>query len=201
MAALSVGLTGGIGSGKSEVTSRLASHGVMIVDADKIAREVVAQGTDGLAEVVREFGSEVLTGDGALDRGRLGEIVFAEPSRRERLNSIVHPRVRERAAELQATAPDDAVVVHDVPLLVENGLACSYDVVVIVEAPVDTRIDRLTRLRGMPAAQAKARVEAQASGDQRRAVADVVIDNNGSLDRLHHQVDDLWRRLLRRTLA
>ena len=190
-----MGLTGGIGSGKSEVTRLLASYGAVVIDADQLAREVVAPGTDGLAEIVEEFGSEVLRSDGPLDRDKLGDLVFNAPDKRERLNAIVHPRVGERAAELQASAPDDAIVVYDVPLLVENDLASGYDVVVVVDAPVETQIDRLMRVRGMGEDQARARIDAQASRERRRAAADVVIDNSDSKSALESQVRDVWDRL------
>ncbi|WP_031506741.1 dephospho-CoA kinase [Streptomyces megasporus] len=192
---LSVGLTGGIGSGKSEVSRLLAEHGAVIVDADKIAREVVAPGTPGLAAVVAEFGEEILAPDGTLDRPRLGAIVFGDPEKRKALNAIVHPLVGARSAEIQEAAGEDAVVVHDVPLLAENGLAPLYDLVIVVDASTETRLDRLVRLRGMTEADARARMAAQATREQRLAVADVVIDNDGPLERLESQVADVWRRL------
>ncbi|MQA76911.1 MAG: dephospho-CoA kinase [Streptosporangiales bacterium] len=194
---LRVGLTGGIGSGKSEVTARLAARGAVVVDADVLAREVVAVGTDGLAEVVEAFGADVLAGDGSLDRPRLGRLVFGDPDARRRLEGIVHPRVRARRAEIVAAAPADAVVVEDVPLLVEGGLHRDYDLVVVVDAPDDVRLDRLVRLRGMTEEDARARIEAQASRDERLAVADVVVDNGGDLADLDPQVDALWARLTR----
>lgn len=195
---LRVGLTGGIGSGKSEVARRLAGYGAVVIDADQLAREVVAPGTPGLDAVVREFGREVLRLDGSLDRERLGEIVFTDPASRERLNGIVHPLVGERAQELSDAAPEGSVVVYDVPLLTENNLASRYDVVVVVDAPVDTQVERLVRLRGMSEEQARARVAAQASRDQRRAIADVIIDNGGPLEELDEQVRKLWDDLARR---
>jgi dephospho-CoA kinase len=190
---LIVGLTGGIGAGKSAVAARLAAHGALIVDADMVAREVVARGTAGLAAVVAAFGPRILAGDGSLDRSALGDLVFSDPEARERLNAIVHPLVERRTAEILAAAPEDAVVVHDVPLLVENGLAPAYDVVVVVIADRDVRIVRLRDTRGMSEEQARARMAAQASDEQRRAVADVVLDNSGTLLELHRQVDVLWR--------
>lgn len=196
-----MGLTGGIGSGKSEVARRLASYGAVVVDADRLAREVVEPGTPGLAEVVEAFGPEVLREDGSLDRERLGEIVFADQGKRARLNAIVHPRVGARAAELQESAPADAIVVYDVPLLVENDLAAAYDVVVVVDAPLDTQAERLTRLRGMPEEQARARIAAQASRERRLAAADVVIDNSGTIERLEAQVRELWEELSARAAA
>lgn len=190
---LIVGLTGGIGAGKSAVAARLAEHGALIVDADMVAREVVARGTAGLAAVVAAFGPRILAGDGSLDRSALGDLVFSDPQARERLNAIVHPLVERRTAEILAAAPEDAVVVHDVPLLVENGLAPAYDVVVVVIADRDVRIARLRDTRGMSEEQARARMAAQASDEQRRAVADVVLDNSGTLLELRRQVDVLWR--------
>lgn len=192
---LKVGLTGGIGAGKSEVSRLLASYGAVVVDADLIAREVVAPGTPGLAAVVGEFGAEVLLPDGALDRPRLGGIVFADPARLAALNAIVHPLVGRRSAELEAAAGPGDVVVHDVPLLAENGLAGLYDLVVVVDAADGTRLDRLVRLRGMAEGEARARMAAQASRDDRLAVADLVLDNDGPLELLEPQVRALWGRL------
>ena len=188
-----VGLTGGIGAGKSAVADRLAEHGALIVDADMLAREAVAPGTEGLAAIVAAFGSAVLAADGSLDRPRLGTLVFADAAARARLNAIVHPLVSRRSAEITAAAPAGAVVVHDVPLLVENGLAPAYDVVVVVLAAADVRLRRLQDTRGMSEEQARARMAAQATDEERRAVADVVLDNSGTLADLHRQVDELWR--------
>ena len=193
-----VGLTGGIGSGKSEVSRRLVAYGAVLIDADAIAREVVAPGTAGLAEVVAEFGPGILAPDGSLDRDRLGEIVFADAGQRARLNAIVHPKVGQRMAELEQSAPADAIVVHDVPLIAENDLAAAYDVVVVVDAPDARRLHRLVRQRGMSREQAQARMAAQADREQRLAVAGIVIDNAGSLMELDRQVGDLWMELLRR---
>ena len=195
---LKVGLTGGIAAGKSEVSRRLAERGAVIIDADAVAREVVAPGTRGLAEIAAAFGPEVLDAGGALDRSRLGEIVFADPALLGKLNAIVHPLVAERMLEIERTAPPDAIVVHDVPLLAENRLADRYDVVVVVDVPDVVQLDRLTRLRGMPEDQARARLRAQASREQRLAVADFVVDNSGPLDRLDRRVDGLWEELRRR---
>ncbi|WP_399092550.1 dephospho-CoA kinase [Streptomyces sp. BBFR2] len=190
-----VGLTGGIGAGKSEVSRLLASYGAVIVDADKIAREVVAPGTPGLAAVVAEFGDDVLTEDGALDRLKLGGIVFSDPAKLQALNAIVHPLVGARSAQLEAAAGPDAVVIHDVPLLTENSLAPLYDLVVVVDAAPETQLDRLVRLRGMSEDEAKARMSAQASREQRLAVADLVIDNDGPLEALEPQVREVWERV------
>lgn len=195
---LKVGLTGGIGSGKSEVSALLDERGALIIDADLIAREVVEPGTPGLAAVVAEFGEEVLLPDGGLDRERVGSIVFADADRLAALNAIVHPLVGERMGELMDAAPSGAIVVYDVPLLTENGLAAMYDVVVVVDAPVETQLDRLTSRRGMTEGAARARIAAQASREDRRAIADHVIDNSGSLDDLKTQVDALWEDLTRR---
>ena len=193
-----VGLTGGIGAGKSEVSRRLAELGAVIIDADAIAREVVAPGTPGQARVVAAFGPGVLGPDGALDRPRLGEIVFADPESLARLNAIVHPLVSERMLAIERAAAPDAVVVHDVPLLAENDLAGRYDVVVVVDAPPEVQLGRLTRLRGMPEDQALARMRAQASREQRLAIADIVLDNAGPLDGLDRRVAGLWAELRRR---
>ncbi|MFP8884746.1 dephospho-CoA kinase [Streptomyces mangrovi] len=192
---LSVGLTGGIGAGKSEVSRLLGAYGAVIVDADRIAREVVEPGTEGLAAVVAEFGEEVLAPDGTLDRPRLGSIVFGDPEKLKALNAIVHPLVGARSAELQRAAGEDAVVVHDVPLLAENGLAPLYDLVVVVDASPATQLDRLVRLRGMDEEDARGRMAAQATREQRLAVADIVIDNDGPLEKLEPQVAEVWRRL------
>ena len=188
---LRVGLTGGIGSGKSTAARRFAGLGAVLVDSDVLAREAVAPGTDGLAEVVAAFGTGVLGPDGALDRPALAAVVFADPEARERLNAVVHPRVRERTEALVAAAGPDAIVVQDVPLLVETGQAGSYDLVLVVEADLDTRVRRLVG-RGLAEDDARARIAAQASDEQRRAVADVVLDNSGSVDDLEAQVERFW---------
>ena len=188
---MNVGLTGGIGSGKSEVARLLVKHGAVLVDSDVLAREAVAPGTPGLAAVVEAFGESVLDPDGSLNRARLGAIVFADPARRQKLEEIIHPHVRTRAAEISKQAPAHAVVVHDVPLLTEKRLGDLYDVVVVVDAPMELQLDRLRR-RGMSLADAKARIAAQATREQRLAIADYVIDNSGSLAQLRTEVDDLW---------
>jgi dephospho-CoA kinase len=195
---LNVGLTGGIGSGKSTVAELLAGHGAVIVDSDRIAREVVEPGTPGLAAVIAEFGTGVLTPDGALDRPRLGAVVFADEERRRALNAIVHPLVRARSAELEAAAPPDAIVVHDVPLLAENGLAPLFDLVLVVDAAEETRLDRLVRLRGMTERDARARLAAQATREDRLAVADLVIANDGGHAELAERVAQIWRELCHR---
>ena len=187
-----VGLTGGIGSGKSATTRRLAELGAVVVDADRIAREVVAVGTDGLAEIVETFGPEVLAADGGLDRAALGAVVFADEAARARLEAITHPRVRRRSAELVAAAPADAIVVNDVPLLVEVGLAATYHLVIVVQTDPAVRIERLIRDRGMTAEEARGRIRAQADDAQRRAAADVLLHNDGTLADLRAAVDRLW---------
>jgi dephospho-CoA kinase len=188
-----VGLTGGIGAGKSAVARRLAEHGAVVIDSDRLAREVVAPGTDGLAEVVAAFGPEVLGADGGLDRTALGARVFDDEPARRRLEQIVHPRVRARTAELAAAAAPDAIVVNDVPLLVEAGLAPSYHLVVVVQAAVETRLRRLVETRAMAAEQARARIAAQASDERRRAAGDVLLRNDADLAALDAAVDRLWR--------
>jgi dephospho-CoA kinase len=195
---LTVGLTGGIGAGKSEVSRLLVEHGAVLIDADRIAREVVEPGTPGLAAVVKAFGREVLAADGSLDRPKLGAIVFADPGKRAVLNSIVHPLVGERSRALEAAAPEDAVVVHDVPLLTENGLAPLYDLVVVVDVDPATQLDRLTRLRGMSEEDARARMAAQATREQRLGVADIVIGNDVPLPELERRVAEVWEDLARR---
>ncbi|MFI7387568.1 dephospho-CoA kinase [Streptomyces sp. NPDC049813] len=198
---LKVGLTGGIGAGKSEVSRLLVERGAVLIDADRIAREVVEPGTPGLAAVVDAFGRSVLTPQGTLDRPRLGSIVFSDADELARLNAIVHPLVGARSAELEATAGPGSVVVHDVPLLTENGLAPLYDLVVVVDTSPGTQLDRLIRTRGMSEEDARARMAAQATRDERRAIADVVIDNDVPLERLTEQVDALWADLVRRAGA
>jgi dephospho-CoA kinase len=188
---LRIGLTGGIGSGKSTVSRLLGERGAVVVDADVIAREVVAPGTPGLAAIVEAFGPTVLASDGSLDRPGLAAVVFADPQARRRLDGIVHPLVRARAGELEAAAPADAVVVHDVPLLAETGQGSSYDLVVVVEADPAVRVARLVQ-RGLTADDARARIAVQATDEQRRAIADVVLDNSGTPEQLAEQVDRFW---------
>ncbi|WP_198156421.1 dephospho-CoA kinase [Thermobifida cellulosilytica] len=198
---LTVGLTGGIGSGKSSVARRLAEYGALVIDADAVAREVVEPGTPALAEIVAEFGEQVLTPDGRLDRPKLGAIVFADEAKLARLNEIVHPRVGQRTQELMERAGEGTIVVYDVPLLVENGLADRYDVVVVVDVPVETQVERVVANRGMPADQVRARIRAQADREQRRAVADIVIDNSGTEQELDARVAEVWQELQRRAAA
>ena len=192
-----VGLTGGVGSGKSTVAAVLAEFGATVVDADAIAREVVERGTPGFDAVVAEFGADVVDADGGLDRARLAEIVFNDAAARDRLNAIVHPLVGARFADLVAAAPQDAITVYDVPLLVEGNLADGFDVVLVVETPPDVRVERLAR-RGMAEADARARMAAQASDEARRAVADELIVNDGSAAELRTQVEQVWARLTAR---
>lgn len=185
-------------AGKSEVSRLLVAHGAVLIDADRIAREVVAPGTPGLAAVVDAFGEEILAADGGLDRPKLGSIVFADPAKLAVLNSVVHPLVGARSRALEDAAPEDAVVVHDVPLLAENGLAALYDLVIVVDARPETQLDRLVRLRGMTEEDARARMAAQASRDKRLAIADIVIDNDVPLETLERRVRDVWVDLVRR---
>jgi len=194
---LRAGLTGGIGAGKSAVARRLAHHGAVIIDADVLAREVVAPGTEGLAEIVAAFGDGMLTTGGELNRPVLAATVFGDDTARHTLEKIIHPRVRARTAELAYRAPGEAIVVNDVPLLVETGLAPSYHLVIVVEAERERRIRRLVATRGMSAEQAEARIAAQADDARRRQAADVVLPNDRSLDALRAQVDRLWRNRLR----
>ncbi|MEU9630547.1 dephospho-CoA kinase [Streptomyces luteogriseus] len=198
---LKVGLTGGIGAGKSEVSRLLVACGAVLIDADRIAREVVAPGTPGLASVVEAFGEEILAADGSLDRPRLGAIVFSDAEKLSTLNSIVHPLVGARSRELEEATAKDAVVLHDVPLLTENGLAPLYDLVIVVDAAPETQLDRLVRLRGMTEEDARARMAAQATREERREIADIVIDNDVPLEELERRVKDVWAELLRRSQA
>ena len=191
---MNVGLTGGLGSGKSTVAALLGEHGAVIVDADVVAREVVRAGTPGFAAVVARFGSGIVGPDGELDRSELARIVFADSAGLDDLNAIVHPLVGSRSAELAAAAPPGSVVVHDIPLLTENGLADRFDTVVVVEADREVRLARLAA-RGLPRAEAEARMAAQANDAQRRAIADEIVRNDGDLDSLARQIDRLWDRL------
>ncbi len=199
---LRVGLTGGIGAGKSEVSRRLAALGAVLVDADLAAREVVEPGTPGLGQITAVFGPEVIRADGTLDRERLGQIVFADPDLRAKLNAIVHPLVHERMRQVEQegvrAAGPSAVVVHDVPLLAENGLAAGFDLVIVVDAPEDVQLERLRASRGMSPGHARERMAAQATREQRKAVAHIVIDNSGSLGDLDRRVAEVWNQLSRR---
>ncbi len=197
---LRIGLTGGIGSGKSTVAARLAELGAVVIDSDQLAREVVRLGSPGLARVTERFGTDVLAADGNLDRPRLGRLVFADPAALADLNAIVHPLVAERTAELTRQAADRGAeaVVHDIPLLVENRLAAAYDTVIVVQAPVELRLHRLAA-RGLDEDTARARIAAQATDEQRRGVADVLLDNSGSVAELRAQVDAAWASLVGRS--
>jgi dephospho-CoA kinase len=189
---LKIGLTGGIASGKSVVAMRLKERGAVLVDADALAREVVEPGTEGLNRVVAEFGRDVLGADGRLDRPKLGALVFGDPGRLAALNGIVHPLVRSRAAAIAEAAAEGAVVVQDIPLLVETGQGSDFHLVVVVDAPDDVRLQRMLEHRGMTEDSARARMAAQATREDRLAAADVVLDNSGSVQHLLDQVDRLW---------
>jgi len=191
---VNVGLTGGLGSGKSTVAALFGEHGAVIIDADVVAREVVRAGTPGFAAVVARFGPGVVGPDGELDRAALARIVFADGAALDELNAIVHPLVGSRSAELAAAVPPGAVVVHDIPLLAENGLADRFDTVVVVEADREIRLARLAE-RGLSRAEAEARMAAQATDEQRRAIADEIVRNDDDLDSLARQIDRLWDRL------
>jgi dephospho-CoA kinase len=193
-----VGLTGGIASGKSTVSAILAELGAVVIDADALAREVVQRGTPGLEAVVAEFGPEVLTPEGDLDRPAMGAIVFADPDARRRLEAIIHPLVHRRGAELEAAAPADAVVVHDIPLLAEGGRAGSFDAVIVVDAPPDLQVARMVADRGWTREDAEARIAAQASRKDRLAIATHVVDNTGSLADLRVQVEAIYASLAAR---
>lgn len=196
-----IGLTGGIGSGKSAVAELLRAMGAVIVDADVLAREVVEPGTRGLAAIVERFGGDVLSSDGSLDRSALGAVVFADGRARTDLNAIVHPLVRRRARELELAAWEadpDAVVVHVIPLLVETGQTGRFDRVVVVDCPEQTQIERVMARSGLTRAEAEARVAAQASRVERLAAADVVITNDGTLDSLRREVERAWPLLVGR---
>jgi dephospho-CoA kinase len=202
MRTVHVGLTGGIGAGKSTVARLLTGHGAVVLDADFAARAVVEPGTEGLAQVAEAFGPEVLRADGSLDRAALASVVFADEERRKRLNAIVHPRVRAWMAERAAAAPEGSVVVQDIPLLVEGGPAslALFEYIVVVDADDDTRIARLVADRGMTEPEARARIAAQAPREQRNAAADRLIDNSGGPEELDEAVAELWRDLEGKTI-
>ena len=195
-----VGLTGGIASGKSTVSAILRDLGAVVIDADALAREVVEKGTPGLASVVEEFGADLLTPEGDLDRAAMGALVFADETARRRLEAIVHPLVFERILDLEAHAPDGALVVHDIPLLAESGRAAGpdrggFDAVVVVDAPPDVQVERMLRDRGWTEAEARARISAQASPEDRRAIATYVVENTGTLEDLRREVETIYARL------
>jgi len=189
-----VGLTGGIASGKSAVADELARRGALVIDADRLAREVVDPGTPELAKVAERFPDTVV--DGRLDRAKLAAVVFVNPQARRDLERIIHPAVRKRAAELEQSAPPGSVVVHVIPLLVETGQESDFDLCVVVDVDHETQLSRLLARDGMTRAEAEARIGAQATREQRLAAADVVIDNSGSVTQLREQIDDVWSVLL-----
>jgi dephospho-CoA kinase len=194
-----VGLTGGVASGKSTVAAMLAERGAVVIDADLLAREVVEPGTPGLAAVVEEFGEEMLDDDGGLDRAALGAVVFADEEKRRRLEAILHPLIRARSKEIEAEAPDEALVVHDIPLLAESGQADRFDAVIVVDASEETQVERMTEQRGWTEEDARSRVAAQASREARRAIATYVIDNIGTRDDLRERVAEVVEMLLGKT--
>jgi dephospho-CoA kinase len=196
-----VGLTGGVASGKSTVSELLRELGAVVVDADRLAREVVARGTPGLAEVVRVLGEEVLTPEGDLDRPAVARLVFADPEARARLEGVIHPLVRAEAARLEAATPEGALVVHDIPLLAETGRAGAFDAVVVVDTDPEEQVRRAVRDRGWSEEEARGRIAAQAGRAERRAIATYVIDNSGTLDQLRERTTEVFEALRRRRPA
>ena len=190
-----VGLTGGVASGKSTVSAILAERGAVVIDADLLAREVVAAGTPGLAEIVEAFGPSVLTAEGELDRPAMGAVVFADPEKRKLLEGIIHPRVRALGAEIEAAAPRGALVVHDIPLLAETGQAAAFDAVIVVDVPTEVQVERMVALRGMSREEAESRIAAQATREDRLAIATYVIENTGTMDDLRLRVDEVVEQL------
>ncbi|MFC7497460.1 MULTISPECIES: dephospho-CoA kinase [unclassified Nocardioides] len=190
-----VGLTGGIASGKSTVSAMLAELGAVIIDGDKLAREVVEKGTPGLEQVVEAFGPDILTPEGDLDRPKLGQIVFSDEAKRKALEGIVHPLVFERYAELEASAPPDAVVVHDIPLLAESGRADGFEAVIVVDVPPEVQVERMLRDRQWTRDDAEARIAAQATPEQRRAIATHLVVNTGSREELRKRVEEVYAEL------
>jgi dephospho-CoA kinase len=190
-----VGLTGGVASGKSTVAAILRDLGAVVIDADVLAREVVEPGTPGLEAVVEAFGPGVLAPDGGLDRASVGALVFADPEKRAVLESIIHPRVRARAAELEANAPAGVVVVHDIPLLVETGQGDAFDAVIVVDLPVEVQVERAMTERGWSEDEARSRIAAQATREERLAVATYVVDNTGTREDLRHRVTKVFEML------
>ncbi len=194
-----IGLTGGIGAGKSTVAQLFEERGVPIVDADAIARDVVKPGEPALAELVEHFGDSILGAAGELNRGKLAEVAFADAESHEALNAIMHPAISaETAKRIDALRGDHSVIVHDVPLLVEAGLAGNYDLTVLVDTPAQIRLQRLTELRGMDPEDAKKRIAAQATDEQRRAACDVALDNSGDIEHLRAQFEEMWERFISR---
>jgi dephospho-CoA kinase len=190
-----VGLTGGIASGKSTVSEILAELGAVIIDGDKLAREVVEPGTPGLAQVVEAFGPEILLPDGGMDRAKVGQIVFNDEAKRKLLEGIVHPLVFERYAALEASAPKDGIVIHDIPLLAESGRADTFDAVIVVETPAEVQVERMLRDRGWSRADAESRIAAQATPEQRRAIATYLIENTGTREELRARVEAVYAEL------
>jgi dephospho-CoA kinase len=195
---LRVGLTGGIASGKSTVSAILRDLGAVVIDADALAREVVSKGTPGLQTVVEEFGPELLTPDGDLDRAAMGALVFADEAARKRLEAIVHPLVFERIVDLETHAPEGAIVVHDIPLLAESGRADTFDAVIVVDAPPEVQVERMVRDRAWTPAEATARIAAQATPEDRRAIATYLVENTGSLEALRREVERIYAELTTR---
>ncbi len=191
-----VGLTGGIASGKSTVSRRLAELGAVVIDYDRPAREVVEPGSPALELIAQRFGASVIAADGTLDRPGLGAVVFTDPAALKDLEEITHPAIRDLAARREEAAAQDGIVVHDNPLLVEMGAAQACDVVIVVDVPEDVQVARMVTDRGMTEADARARIAAQASREARLAAADVVIDNTGTLDDLSARVDEVWSTLV-----
>ena len=192
-----LGLTGGIGAGKSTVSARLAAHGAVVIDYDKLARDAVELGTPALAAIADRFGPDVIAADGTLNREALGAVVFGDDAARADLEAITHPAIIELAVVMETTVPADGVVVHDHPLLVEMGMATVCDLVIVVDVPEDVQVERLVELRGMSEQDARARMAAQSSREERRAAADVVLENTGSIADLEAQVDELWDQRIR----
>ena len=191
-----VGLTGGIASGKSTVSEILAELGAVIIDGDKLAREVVEKGEPGLAQVVEAFGPEILTAEGDMDRAKVGQLVFNDEAKRKVLEGIVHPLVFERYAALEASAPQDGLVIHDIPLLAESGRADTFDAVIVVETPAETQVERMLRDRGWTRADAESRIAAQATPEQRRAIATYLIVNDGTREALRARVEEVYAELV-----
>ena len=191
-----VGLTGGVASGKSTVGTMLADLGAVVIDADALAREVVERGTPGLEAVVEEFGKDLLGPDGGLDRPAMGRLVFNDAEARKRLEAIVHPLVFERIVALEEEAADDAVVVHDIPLLAESGRADTFDAVLVVDAPPEVQVDRMTADRGWTPEDAASRIAAQASPEDRRAIATHVIENTGTNEDLRRRVAEVFAEVV-----
>ncbi len=198
---LTVGLTGGIGSGKSTVSALLAARGAVIIDYDQLARDVVEPGAPALDAIVQRFGPDVIASDGTLDRPALGAVVFADHSARKDLEGITHPAIRDLAVQRQLAAGDDAIVIHDNPLLVEMGAAAHCEVVIVVDIPVEVQVERLVTIRGMTKDEALARINAQASRETRTGAADLVIDNTGPIDELDSIVGGIWDELVLRAAA